>query len=116
MGVGRAFRPAVYAANAHPLLPKEAPLRSNWGRVFRHRIEGIAEDFIPDIVHLDELGHIVSVTDGDAIIMAQKLAREIGLGVGISSGAKFLGALMIQNELGKDAVVVTVFADDSTKC
>ncbi len=47
--------------------------------------------------------------------MAQKLARELGLGVGISSGANFLGALMAQEELGPEAVVVTVFPDDNKK-
>ena len=47
--------------------------------------------------------------------MAQKLAAQLGLAVGISSGANFLGALMIQNELGADAVVATVFADDNKK-
>jgi cysteine synthase A len=35
--------------------------------------------------------------------------------VGISSGANFLGALMVQEELGSDAVVVTVFPDDNKK-
>ena len=43
------------------------------------------------------------------------MARELGLGVGISSGANFLGALMIQEELGADAVVTTVFPDDNKK-
>ena len=47
--------------------------------------------------------------------MAQKLAAELGIGVGISSGANFLGALMVQNELGNDAVVVTIFSDDNKK-
>jgi cysteine synthase A len=58
---------------------------------------------------------VVSVPDGDAILMAQKLATSLGLGVGISSGANFLGALMIQNEMGVDAVVTTVFPDDNKK-
>ncbi|OGS04959.1 MAG: hypothetical protein A3I76_03360 [Elusimicrobia bacterium RIFCSPLOWO2_02_FULL_61_11] len=47
--------------------------------------------------------------------MAGKLASELGLGVGISSGANFLGALMLQEKLGGDAVVVTVFPDDNKK-
>ena len=51
--------------------------------------------------------------DGDAILMAQKLAGELGLGVGISSGATFLGALQVQNQMNGDAVVVTVFPDDN---
>ena len=58
---------------------------------------------------------IVDVWDGDAILMAQKLAAELGIAVGISSGANFLGALKIQNELGPDATVVTVFPDDNKK-
>jgi cysteine synthase A len=57
----------------------------------------------------------VSVPDGDAILMAQKLARTLGLGVGISSGANFLGALQVQNGIGPHAVVATVFADDNKK-
>jgi cysteine synthase len=37
------------------------------------------------------------------------------MGVGISSGANFLGALMAQKRLGRNAVVVTVFSDDNKK-
>jgi cysteine synthase A len=48
-------------------------------------------------------------------MMAQKLAREIGLGVGISSGANFLGALKVQNQMGGKATLVTVFPDDNKK-
>ena len=58
---------------------------------------------------------MVAVDDGDAILMAQKLAAQLGLGVGISSGANLLGALTVQDALGPDAVVVTVFADDNKK-
>jgi cysteine synthase A len=47
--------------------------------------------------------------------MAQKLASGLGLGVGISSGANFLGALMTQDNMGHDAVVTTVFPDDNKK-
>lgn len=53
--------------------------------------------------------------DGDSILMAQKLAAEIGVAVGISSGANFLGALTIQNKLERDAVVVTILSDDNKK-
>jgi len=57
----------------------------------------------------------VAIDDGDAIIMAQKLSAELGIGVGISSGANFLGALKMQNELGKDKTIVTVFPDSNKK-
>ena len=42
-------------------------------------------------------------------------AAEIGVAVGISSEANFLGALMVQNELGRDAAVVTILAEDNKK-
>jgi cysteine synthase A len=83
--------------------------------VGQHRIQGISDEFIPSILDLAELEPIVSVHDGDAILMAQKLAAGLGLAVGISSGANFLGALMTQNNMGGDAVVTTVFPDDNKK-
>ena len=70
---------------------------------------------MPSILNLRDLDPVVQAADGDAIVMAQKLAAQLGLGVGISSGANFLGALKIQNELGANAVVATVFADDNKK-
>ena len=48
-------------------------------------------------------------------LSGEKLARQLGLAVGISSGANFLGALQIQNEMGADAVVTTVFSDCNKK-
>jgi cysteine synthase A len=39
----------------------------------------------------------------------------LGLGVGISSGANLLGAVLVQERLGPRAVVVTVFPDDNKK-
>ena len=47
--------------------------------------------------------------------MAQTLAGSLGLGVGISSGANFLGAVQIQHEMGSDATVVTLFPDSNKK-
>jgi cysteine synthase A len=58
---------------------------------------------------------VLAVDDGDAIIMAQRLARDLGLAVGISSGANFIGALVAQEQLGPDAVVVTIFPDSNKK-
>ena len=52
--------------------------------------------------------------DGDAIRMAQRLARELGLGVGISSGANFLGAVLLQERYGH-LNTVTLFPDDNKK-
>ncbi len=115
MGVGRLLRQHNPAIKLHPLQPAESPTLSVGHKVGQHRIQGISDEFIPSILELEKLDSVVSVSDGDAILMAQKLAARLGLGVGISSGANFLGALMIQNEMGHDAVVTTVFPDDNKK-
>ena len=115
MGVGKHMRRRRPGARIHPLEPAESPTLSTGRCVGRHRIQGVSDEFVPEIVHLDELDHPVAVSDGDAILMARKLASSVGLAVGISSGANFLGALMVQEELAPDAVVTTVFADGSGK-
>ncbi|MEZ4386221.1 MAG: PLP-dependent cysteine synthase family protein [Candidatus Krumholzibacteriia bacterium] len=115
MGAGHALRQVCPGIRLHPLEPANSPTLSTGHKVGKHRIQGISDEFIPSILALDTLDEVVAVDDGDAIIMAQRLARELGLGVGISAGANFLGAVKLQDELGDDAVVVTVFPDDNKK-
>jgi len=115
MGIGKYLKSQHQEIRVHPLEPSNSPTMSTGHKVGKHRIQGISDEFIPEIVQLDELDAIVDVDDGDAIIMAQKLANQLGLGVGISSGANLLGALKVQNQLGKDSTVVTIFPDDNKK-
>lgn len=115
MGVANFLRRHVPEIKLHPLQPAESPTLTTGHKVGFHRIQGISDEFIPAILDLDQLDRVVSVHDGDAILMAQKLASDLGLGVGISSGANFLGALKIHDELGDGAVVTTVFPDDNKK-
>jgi cysteine synthase len=115
MGVGRFLRSRQPNIRLHPVEPAESPTLSTGHKTGQHRIQGVSDEFIPAIVELDSLDEVLSVHDGDAILMAQKLASQLGLGVGISSGANFIAALLAQERLGQDAVVVTVFADDNKK-
>ena len=115
MGVGRFLKEKIPTIKLHPLEPSNSPTLSTGHKVGKHRIQGISDEFIPSILKLDKLDEIISVDDGDAIIMAQKLSAQLGIGLGISSGANFLGALKVQNGLGENAVVVTVFSDDNKK-
>jgi cysteine synthase A len=100
---------------AYPLEPANSPTLRTGHKIGRHRIQGISDEFVPSIVKLNELGRILDVWDGDAIVMSQRLANELGIAVGISSGANLLGALEIAHEQGADACVVTVFCDDNKK-
>ena len=115
MGVGRYLRSYRPATRIHPLEPAESPTLSTGHKNGRHRIQGISDEFIPPVVDLGALDSVVAVHDGDAILMARKLACDLGLGVGISSGANLIGAIELQARMGGDATVVTVFPDSNKK-
>ncbi|HEU4418743.1 MAG TPA: cysteine synthase family protein [Planctomycetota bacterium] len=119
MGVGRALRSAFPNVRVHPLEPANSPTLRTGRRVGSHRIQGISDEFVPAVVDLAWLDPVVDAWDGDAILMAQALAKNLGLAVGISSGANFLGAVQLVEQLGATAdgggAVVTVFADSNKK-
>lgn len=78
-------------------------------------MQGISE-FIAAIVQLKGLNEVISIHDGDSILMTQKLASTLlRLAVGISSGCNFLAAVRAQEMVARDAVVVTAFCDDRKK-
>lgn len=115
MGTAAYFREKNPDIKMHPLEPAESPTLTVGHNVGSHRIQGISDEFIPAICDLSKLDEVITVSDGDSILMAQKLAADLGLAVGISSGANFLGALIALEKLGADAIVATVFCDDNKK-
>ena len=115
MGTGAFLREKHPQIRLFPLEPASSPTLSTGCKVGNHRIQGISDEFIPSILDLGTLDRVLSANDGDAILMAQKLSSMLGLGVGISSGANFVGAIKAQEILGPEACVVTVFADDNKK-
>jgi len=114
MGVGRYLKSQQRSIAVHPLEPAESPTLSRGHKVGHHRIQGISDEFVPPIIHFDELDAVVQANDGDAILMAQLLAQH-GLAVGISSGANLIGALRVQEALDPGAVVTTVLCDSNKK-
>lgn len=115
MGVGKYLHTRNPEIKIHPLEPFESPTLSAGHKVGSHRIQGISDEFIPAIVKLDQLNDVIKVSDGDSILMAQKLAKQLGLAVGISSGANFIGAIKVQFNFDKPVNVVTIFCDSNKK-
>ncbi len=115
MGVSKFLLSRNQSIKIHPLEPAESPTLSTGHKVGSHRIQGISDEFIPPIVKLEQLDSVIKVSDGDSILMAQKLAAKLGLAVGISSGANFIGAIQLQNKPGYAENVVTVFSDSNKK-
>ena len=114
MGAGSALRAVSPRAKIHPMEPAESPTLTTGHKVGKHRIQGVSDEFIPEIVCLDFLDEIVCVNDGDGILMAQKLSSQLGLAVGISSGANLIAALKLARQYPHDTIV-TIFCDDSKK-
>lgn len=112
IGVGKRIKEDNPNSLIYGLEPENMTLIKG-NKIGCHKIEGIGDDFIPDIVDKNLLTDVILINDNDAINMSKKIAKELGLGVGISSGANFLAAVQIQDKLNKN--VVTVFPDDLKK-
>lgn len=110
IGVGKKLKEINKNAKIIVLEPLQLPILSEGKMEGSHKIEGIGDDFIPSIVEKDLIDEIIVIDDSDAINMSKRLAKELGLGVGISSGANFLGAVL-SNKNG----LITFFVDDLKK-
>lgn len=113
MGIGKRFKEFNKNIKIIALEPEGYALLSNKKTNYSHKIEGIGDDFIPNIVDKNLIDKIVLVNDMDSINMSKKIASNLGIGVGISSGANFI-ASVLSNDNG-DNKIVTVFADDNKK-
>ena len=111
MGIGKRLK-EVYNTDIYALAPDTMSIIQT-GNITEHTIEGIGDDFIPDIVDLNIIKDILLLNDMDTINMSKKLSEELGIGVGISSGANMIAAILLK-EMGYKNVV-TVFPDDNKK-
>ncbi len=113
MGVAKRLKSEFDGVKIVAVEPEKMPIMSKGEVISRHKIEGIGDDFVPEIVDRSVIDDIILINDNDAVNMSRKLSQELGLGVGISSGANFIGAALT-NEKGYSPTV-TVFADDNKK-
>lgn len=113
MGIGKRLQNWSKDIKIIAMEPEKMPLISQNKIIENHKIEGIGDDFIPELLDKNLLDEVILVNDDDAINMSRKLSRELGLGVGISSGANFIASALYQERIKKP--VVTVFADDNKK-
>ena len=112
MGVGKRLKDNNPDSKIFALEPSTLSILKMGMEEGSHMIEGIGDDFIPGIVNKDLIDDIVLIDDLDAINMSKRIAKEFGLGVGISSGANFLASVIMDNE---DLKIATVFPDDNKK-
>lgn len=116
VGIGQRLKQANPKLKIHPLEPDNS-LSMSGGKINEpHFIYGIGDGFVPEIARAYQgFDDVITVNQTDAVLASQMLAKTLGLGVGISSGANFLGAVKTLETIGFDKTVVTVFADDNKK-
>lgn len=73
-----------------------------------HKIQGIGAGFKPKVLNFDLLDRVLTVSDEDAFLFAQRLGKEEGLICGSSSGAACFAANQVAKELGPKKNVVVV--------
>ncbi|MBR0271653.1 MAG: cysteine synthase family protein [Methanobrevibacter sp.] len=112
MGIGKKLKENDPSSKIFALEPSTLSILKMGMEEGSHMIEGIGDDFIPGIVNEDIIDDIVLIDDCDAINMSKRIAKEFGLGIGISSGANFLASVLMDSD---DLTVATVFADDNKK-
>lgn len=113
MGTGKRLKEKFNKLKIIAIEPDKMPMISQGKKISQHKIEGIGDDFVPDLVDINAIDDIILINDDDAINMSRKLAKELGLGVGISAGANLIGSILLTEKISKP--VVTVFADDNKK-
>jgi cysteine synthase A len=92
----------VLTAIIHGEIPKPGP----------HKIQGIGAGFKPDVLDLSLVDEVQRVSSEESIAMAQRLHKEEGISVGISSGAAVAAAVRIASlPENKDKLIVVILPD-----
>jgi cysteine synthase A len=94
--------------------PAECAILSGraWGS---HKIEGIGDGFIPDVLDLRYVDGVVTVSSDEAIATARRLAREEGIFCGISSGCNVAACIKVARAYPALRTIVTMINDDGLR-
>ena len=83
--------------------------------IYPYVTEGIGEDILPKNVDFNIIDGFTKVTDKDAAVYTQKLAKQEGMFLGNSAGAAVKGLLQLKNHFNEDDVVVVLFHDHGSR-
>jgi cysteine synthase A len=110
-GVAEVLKAKFPSLKVFAVEPAASPVISG-GQPAPHPIQGIGAGFIPDNLKRELLDGVITVTKEEAFDYAQRIAREEGIFVGISSGASLAAVAKKLLEVPKGSRVLT-FAYDT---
>jgi cysteine synthase A len=99
------YKPELQVIAVEPI---SSPVLSG-GQPGSHKIQGIGAGFVPEVLKVDLIDEVITVTDNEAINYGRRLAREEGLLSGISTGAALAAAVKVaQRPENKDKLIVMI--------
>jgi cysteine synthase A len=114
-GTGEILKSKIPSLEIIAVEPSDSPVLEG-GQAGPHKIQGIGAGFVPEILNTEIYDDIIAVSNEAAFAMAQKIAREEGLLIGISAGANLHAAYTIASRPeNKGKTIVTILCDTAER-
>ncbi len=114
-GTGEILKTKIPSLEVIAVEPSDSPVLEG-GQPGPHKIQGIGAGFVPEILNTEIYDDIIAVSNEAAFAMAQKIAREEGLLIGISAGANLHAAYTIASRPeNKGKTIVTILCDTAER-
>ncbi|MGS0765149.1 PLP-dependent cysteine synthase family protein [Syntrophomonas curvata] len=94
--------------------PAESPILA-YGRIGQHKVQGIADGLIPEILDLQYVDGVVLVSSDEAMETAREVARKEGIFCGTSSGCNVAAARKVAQKYPDLKCIVTIINDNGLR-